>query len=203
MPSTWSSSWSPSRHHVFSCGASFEDIEAIDEVEHEIGGEGIGGGIANIVGRDAAADVAALLQNIVYFEANGAVFLFKHLFLQRSVPQPFLLFKSSGITGISVIRDIGFNGEIVRQIENGVGGGVVIEIFLIALPFKGVSDVVVADVSANAEVDDVRTVVQSQGLGKVGASAQIGFIIRETVGLAITAVSHGKDGELDVSERHI
>ena len=99
-------------------------------------------------------------------------------------------------------RDIGFNGEIVRQIENGVGGGVVIEIFLIALPFKGVSDVVVADVSANAEVDDVRTVVQSQGLGKGGASAQIGFIIRE-IGLAITALSHGKDGELDVSERHI
>ena len=56
-----SSTGSSSGRHVFSCSASFEDVEAIDEVEHEVGGKGIGGGIANIVGRDVATDVAALL----------------------------------------------------------------------------------------------------------------------------------------------
>lgn len=166
-----SSTRTSSRYHVGLCCTIFKDIEAIDEVKHEVGGKGVGRCIPNIVGRDTSTDVAALLQNIVYFEANGAVFLFEDLFLQGGIPQPFLLFKTTRIARIGVIGNIAFDGEIVRQIEGGVCGCVVIEVFLILLPFQTVTDIVVIDVPADAEIDNIRTVVQSQSLCKIGASA--------------------------------
>lgn len=198
-----SSAGTSSGHHVGLCCSIFKDVEAINEVEHEVGSKGVGCGVADIVGRDTSTDVAALLQNIVYFEANGAVFLFEDLFLQGGIPQPFLLFKTTRIARIGVIGNIAFDGEIVRQIEGGVCGCVVIEVFLILLPFQTVTDIVVIDVPADAEIDDIRTVVQPQGLAEISPTAQIRFIVRKTIRMIITDSTHGKDGEFDVPKWHI
>lgn len=77
-----SSTRTSSRYHVGLCCTIFKDIEAIDEVKHEVGGKGVGRCIPNIVGGDTSANVAALLQDIVYLETYGSVFLFEELFLQ-------------------------------------------------------------------------------------------------------------------------
>lgn len=59
--SSGSAAVTSSRHHVCLRCTAFKDIEAVDEMEHEVGGQRIGRGVPNIVGRDAAPDVAALL----------------------------------------------------------------------------------------------------------------------------------------------
>lgn len=162
---------SSSRYHVGLCCTAFKDIEAVDEMEHEVGGQRIGCGVPNIVGRDASANVAALLQDIVYLETQGAVFLFEELFLQGSVPQPLLLLEAAGIARVGVVRYIALDRKIVGQVDDGVGRCVVIEVFLILLPFQTVSHIVVVDIAAYAEVDDVRPIIESEILSEVCSAA--------------------------------
>jgi hypothetical protein len=64
-PSTsFSSSW---RHHIFLRCAAFEHGKPIYEMDHEVAGERVGRGIPYIVRSHASIDVAALLQDVIYF----------------------------------------------------------------------------------------------------------------------------------------
>lgn len=97
--------------------------------------------------------------------------MFEELFLQGSVPQPLLLLEAAGIARVGVVRYIALDRKIVGQVDDGVGRCVVIEVFLILLPFQTVSHIVVVDIAAYAEVDDVRPIIESEILSEVCSAA--------------------------------
>ncbi|MPN23660.1 hypothetical protein SDC9_171053 [bioreactor metagenome] len=94
----WSAETASFLHHITLGGSSFEDIEPIHKMYHKVAGERVGSRITDIVGCYASVDVAALLQNIIYFETECTVFLLEQGLLQRCIPQPFILLKTVGIT---------------------------------------------------------------------------------------------------------
>ena len=76
--SVWRSSIAASfLHHVTLGGSPLKNVEPIYKVHHKIARERIGGGIPYIIGCHTSVDVAPLLQNIVYFKTDGAIFLFE------------------------------------------------------------------------------------------------------------------------------
>ena len=118
---------------------------------HEICRQRVGGRVTNIVGGDRSADIAALLQDIVYLEADGAVLLTEELFLDGGVPQPFILRKTIGVTGIGAVVDVALDGDIPGEIEGGIGISTIIEIFLVALPLQAVLHLIVVDIATDSK----------------------------------------------------
>ena len=80
------------------CGS--EHIEAVDEVCHEIGVNGIGFRVGSAGGTDHAADVAALVEDVVGLEADGGDFVFEESVGHLCIPDEFV--------GVHVRRSIPF-----------------------------------------------------------------------------------------------
>lgn len=80
--------------HIVHAGSSFKDTEAVDEMYHEVAAQRIVFGILCIAGGYATGDVAALFQDIVYFETECRLVPFQERFGGRGVPQHFVLFET-------------------------------------------------------------------------------------------------------------
>ena len=57
--------------------ASFEDVEAVDEVEHKVTVQRVGLRIAYAAGSYGTRDVASLLENVVNLETERALVVFQ------------------------------------------------------------------------------------------------------------------------------
>ncbi|MCD8176830.1 MAG: hypothetical protein LUE98_05150 [Tannerellaceae bacterium] len=63
--------------NYFNLLSSREELEAVDEIDHEIAGKAVVFGFGDVIGCFGTGNVALLLQDVVYFEANGCLFVFQ------------------------------------------------------------------------------------------------------------------------------
>lgn len=149
MTFTWAhtSAKTSALHHILLCGTSFEDVKPVNEMNHEIAGQRVGGGITDIVGGDAAAYVGSLLQDVIDLEAKGAALLLEECLLDRCIPEPFILFKTIRIAGVGGVVDIALERHVPWQIDGCAPISAIVQILLVLLAFKAVGHVIEVDVS--------------------------------------------------------
>ena len=73
------------------------------------------------------------MQDVVNFESKYARIVLQERFGDGSVPKPFFLFVSGGISGVSRVIDIAFDLKVVRKVERCGDSAAVIERMQIVL----------------------------------------------------------------------
>ena len=113
--------------HVRSLPAAFENAEAVDEIQHAVAVQGVVFSITDGAGRGIVRDVAALPEDVVDFESKYSGIVLEECFGDGSVPKPFFLFVSGGISGVSRVIDIAFDLKVVRKVERCGSSAAVVE----------------------------------------------------------------------------
>ena len=83
--------------HIFILGSllSTEDIQLVDEVDHEVGIDGIGPGVATHHGIDCTAHIALLLQDIVELQADSSRLVLQETLGKLGIPEEFVVVHGS------------------------------------------------------------------------------------------------------------
>ena len=94
---------------LFLALATGEGAELVDEVHHDVGVDGVAPGVAALGGRERAADVALLLQDVVELHADGGSAVFEERLGNLRVPEQFV-----GVHRVFNISSARIHGEVGR-----------------------------------------------------------------------------------------
>ena len=99
-----------------------EDVEAVDEVNHAIGVDGVVPRVAAHLCVDGAAHVALLVQDVVELQADGGGVAFEEALGDLGVPYKFVrVHRGVGIATARTHGKVGRKGHAPREVEVGVG----------------------------------------------------------------------------------
>lgn len=101
---------------------AIEDVEAVDEVDHAIGVDGVVPRVAAHLCVDGAAHVALLVQDVVELQADGGGVAFEEALGNLGVPYKLVgVHRGVGIATARAHGEVGREGHAPREVEVGIG----------------------------------------------------------------------------------
>lgn len=109
-----------------------EKIQAVDEVKHAVAVDGVVAHVGAGSGVDHAAHIALLVEDVVELQGDGGGILPQKTLGDLEVPEQFVgVHGGIAVTAAAVLRDVGGEAHVPRQIEvaaHAVGEGVGVQI---------------------------------------------------------------------------
>ena len=93
------------------------------------------------------------MQDVVNFESKYARIVLQERFRDGSVPKPFFLFVSGGISRVSRVIDVAFDLKVVRKVERCGGSAAVVERMQVVLSLKGVARAIITEIPVETEIE--------------------------------------------------
>ena len=181
------------------CSTGFlvaNEVEAIDEVHHDVAVDGVGPGVAAVRGAVVAADARTVAQDVVPLDADGCVLLLKEVLAELCIPDELVgVHGGVVVAATALLGDVAAELHVPRHVDDDVAAVVVEPGVAIAALLHVVAGVLVVHAAVDAHFEQVVAEIEAQVLAQAGAAG--GGLLEQVVVVHVAEEAVHIDGTGD------